>query len=795
MRQAFYTIVLLLFVFSVGAWGQSREQLKAQAEAQLRQLSPEEIQSRLQEYGISMEEATRRASEFNVSLEEFLSRSKVSAQPTAIEPAPKRSESVKAVFPTFGTTPAGRAQPRGDTIPGFEGRIPFSLAPFGYDVFRLAPSTFEPVLNVPTPVSYELGPGDEIALTMWGETKLNYQLSVNREGNLIVPEVGPVSANGMTIQRFREKLLSRMSTVYSGLRSGAANANTFLDVSLGKLRTIQVYVLGEVTNPGGYSLSSMATAFQALYLSGGPTLRGSLRNVSVIRGKDVMTSLDFYDYLVRGDRSRDPRLQDGDIVFVNRVDRRVALLGKVLRPAVYELHAGQTLGELVALAGGVSFDAFTDRIHIERIVPFDLRKLFERNILDIDVRFESVAQLMGSGLVPEDGDVVTVRRISDLPQSRVTIVGNVTNEGRYEWRPGMRVGDALRAADSLKPNTFMERGSIFRVLPNLRREVIAFNPRRAFAGDSVENVLLKNEDELHLYTESQFFPEHMAYVWGAVRAPGSYPRNEKMSVADLVVLAGGLREDAVYSGWELSRMETTKVGVFSKVMKLSVGREFWTDSSAGTLLSDLDVLNIPSDPRYSTPRTIRVSGYVMYPGTYTIRYEGERITDILARAGGLRPGAYLEGSRYFRRLNGAGQIPIDFDQAIADPTSESNIAIKDGDSLSIAQIENVVYIRGEVFTPMAVLHEAGGSLAHYLQQAGGLKESADEDRVFVILPNGRKWEPGWFIVPDPDILPGSIIHVPAVPEKEDNSLPVLRDWATIALSIATMAVALVQVTR
>ncbi len=796
MKQAVYAIVLLLFVFSVGAWGQSREQLKGQAEAQLRQLSPEEIQAKLKEYGISLDEAKRRAAEVNISLDEYLAKASTTSPAAPPSGATQSADEVKAVFPSFGTTPAGHPQPTAQAVPGFEGRVAGDLHPFGYDIFRLAPSTFEPVLNVPTPTSYELGPGDELSVSVWGETKLSYQLVVNREGNAIVPEVGPVSANGLSIQQFRDKLLRRMTAVYSGLKNGEPSANTFLDVSLGKLRTIQIYVLGEVTNPGGYALSSMATAFQALYLAGGPSVRGSMRSIDIMRNGKAISSVDFYDVLLRGDRSKDPRLQDGDLVMVKPAGKRAAISGRVLRPAIYELRDADTFSDLLKISGGLQVQAYTDRVHIERIIPFNQRTSKERTIQDLDLTFANVEAMQRSPYLMQDGDVVTVYDIVALPQRRVTVSGNVNKPGRLEWREGMRVAEAIMRADSLQRNTFSERGTVIRLLSNLRKEIINFNPRLALAGDPTANIELRNEDEVTLYKESQFFPEHTVTIWGAVRNPGTYPRNEKMSVSDLIVMAGGLREEAMLTGWELARMDTTKVGVYSTVKTISVDREYWTDSLGGaTLLGDYDGVNVPSDPRYTMPRSVVISGYVQYPGTYAIRARGERVSDIVKRAGGLRPEAYLEGSRFSRSSNNAGQIPVDFKEALSDPESAANIEVSDGDAIQIAQREDVVYVRGEVFTPMAVLYQKGGSLSHYLQQAGGTKESADDDRVYVILPNGSKWKEGWFIFPDDEILPGSTVYVPTKKEKEDNSLAILRDWATIALSIATLAVAIVQVTK
>jgi protein involved in polysaccharide export with SLBB domain len=316
------------------------------------------------------------------------------------------------------------------------------------------------------------------------------------------------------------------------------------------------------------------------------------------------------------------------------------------------------------------------------------------------------------------------------------------------------------------------------------------------AGDPAENLALQNEDAVTIYRESQFFPEKTVSIWGAVHNPGTYSRNEKMSLAELVVLAGGLREDASLVRWQVSRMETTEVSIFSRTFSVDVGEKYWEDELAlDFLLEDMDVVSIPTKPGYSYPRVVKVEGFVMYPGAFSVRFKGERLADIVDRAGGLKPGAYLEGARFYRTMDGGGLIPVNFKTALADRKSLDNIELFDGDSIYVPEREDVVYVRGEVFTPGGVLYERGAGLSHYLKQAGGTRDEADEGRVFVTLPNGQKWESGGWFLPDPDILPGSVVYVPRKIEREDKTLPVLRDLATILASLAAITVAMVQVWR
>lgn len=777
--------------------GQSSAQIKREAESRLREMTPEEIDRKLREYGISREEAVRRARELNISLEDFLSKpasgSSADQSFSLPEPQPTVAPAIQIQESSRDTTRPRRIY----KIPGIsEGRGVDTLQPFGMAVFGYPASTFEAVLNIASPPSYLLGPGDEIVITVWGETKLNYQLAINREGNVIVPDVGPVSASGATLTELKQRLLRRMSSIYSGLDNRSGAPNTFLDVSLGKLRTLQVFVLGDVEAPGGYAISSFGTAFNALYLAGGPTVNGTMRDIQVMRRGEKLATLDIYDYVLRGDNSADHRLQDGDIVFVPPAGKRVAISGAIVRPAIYEVRAQETLGDLVALSGGLRFDAYFNRLHIQRVIPFEERAKHDKDLLEIDIRFSSIEELQKSRYALADGDVVSIYKIGMVPQNRVSITGNVNKPGNFELKPDMTIRDLILEADSLQRNTFGERGTLFRSLPNLRKELRAFNPRRALEGDSEHNLLLMNEDSVVVYSESQFFPQFTVTVSGAVRNPGTYMRAENMSLADLIVLAGGLREGASLRGWEVSRIDTTELGVYSKIHKVDVSPDYWHGANGQKfLLKDFDFVSVPFDPRFTQNKLLQVTGYVMNPGVFAIKNEGERLSEIVRRAGGLRPGAYLEGSRIVRRQNQIGVIPIDFRVALNDSLSRDNIVLKEGDSIHVAFHDDVVYVSGEIFVPSAILYKKGEGLEYYLRQAGGLTQEGDEDRIVAFLPSGKKWEPGWFFLGDPELPPGSRIIVPKKIEREEKTLPVIRDLATILASLAAITVAIVQISK
>jgi protein involved in polysaccharide export with SLBB domain len=269
-----------------------------------------------------------------------------------------------------------------------------------------------------------------------------------------------------------------------------------------------------------------------------------------------------------------------------------------------------------------------------------------------------------------------------------------------------------------------------------------------------------------------------------------------MTVADLVVMAGGLTEAASKQGWELAKLDTSQIGYLSKIRKFNVTENYWDDQKTQPIvLEDFDHLMVPFNPKFNRQRLITITGYVTYPGSYALQEENEKLSSIIKRAGGLRTGAYLVGSTIVRKWNNAGLVPVDFEKVLDDDNSRDNISMLDGDVVNIAFKQEVVLVRGEIFVPSAVVYKKGASLSYYLKQAGGLKDEADDDRIFVTMPNGRRWEESWFIFPNPDIPGGSVISVPQKIVKENNTLPIMRDWATIFVAIATMMVAIVQITK
>lgn len=672
------------------------------------------------------------------------------------------------------------------------------LDAFGYSIFDYPVTTFEPVLSISPPAQYRVGPGDELVISVWGQVQLNQSLTINREGNIIIPDVGQVTVNGLTLEQIRERLLQRMSQVYSSL-SGRADAGSQLDVSIGKLRTIQVFVLGDVNHPGGYTISSMSTAFKALYYAGGPTLDGSLRDIRINRGNREAARIDFYNYALRGDQSGDVRLQDGDIIFVPPVGKRAALAGRVLRPAVYELRNDERLGDLIGMSGGVRFDARIDRIHIERIVPFAMQQQFRHTVLDIDVRFENDMELLSSEHPVEAGDVITVFARPHRPENRIRIIGNVSNPGIYELSPGLTVRELVQRAGGLLDDTFDIRATIVRTdEETLRKQIVPINLRLAMENDSHYNHTLRRLDEVYIYSRDYFFPQQTVGIWGEVRNPGTYIRADGMTVEDLIVLAGGLTEDAMLSQVNVVRVDTSSERRYTQIFSTPVDEDYLAvRNPRGFRLEDFDRVEIPPDPRRIRDQTMEILGEVMHPGRYAITHDEENIASIIERAGGLRETAYLEGARYFRDIDGTDRlVPISVKRAVENPKSRDNIIVRHGDEIRIPRDPGVVIVRGAVNVPAAVAYEPGKGPAYYIKQAGGFAEQADKRRKTVTLPNGRTWESsGWFFIPNDELLSGSIINVPEKEPKEGRTMEILRDWTMLMASTAAIIVGVVQITK
>ncbi|OGU75976.1 MAG: hypothetical protein A2V93_11095 [Ignavibacteria bacterium RBG_16_34_14] len=703
------------------------------------------------------------------------------------------------------------------------------LSAFGYNIFSHNPTTFEPSSNIPIPTNYVVGPGDEIIVTLWGETQLVHNVTVSKEGSIYIPNAGLINVSGLSLVQVKNKIYNLLSETYSSL-SVTEGAGTNLDVSTGKLRSIKVFVLGEVSTPGGYTLPALSTSFTALYYSGGPTLNGSLRKIQINRRGKVISEIDLYDYIISGDKSKDIKLEDEDIIFVPPVNERIAIAGNVFRPAVYEMKQNESLKDLLKFAGSLTFNAYYNRLHIERIIPFDQRNEYVNNILDLDLNFSSVEELKNSNYDLVDGDVVSISGVNKLSENVVKIYGNVRKPGVYQLTQSlMTVKDLVNRADSTFPEAFLSKATLIRTLPNEKKEIITFNLAKALAGDPYNNLVLQNRDEVTVYTEETFLPTKNVEIAGAVRNPGSFIRYQNMTLSELIILAGGLTDAATTNEIEITRLDTLSSEVYAQKFSVNLPKDYWVKNKQDDfLLQDFDRVLIKKDPTRNFEQTIGIEGEALYPGSYSILYEGERITDFLSRAGGFKNTAYKEGiyvkreTKILTKIETAeitdslqklyldkpiynresfnkefsNRIPIPWDEIEDDNSSEYNIVLNPGDVIVIPKNPNVVYVTGEVGIPSSVPYKKGASLSYYVEQAGGYLESSAESDEIVVQPNGKKWSSsGWFFIPNSEILSGTTILIPSMIESDSDSWPIIRDIVTVVSSAAVVILTVTNLTK
>lgn len=687
---------------------------------------------------------------------------------------------------------------------------------FGLEMFRNQTSEFLPTLDGPVDANYRLGPGDQLVLILTGQVELAHTLDVTREGFIVIPQVGQLSVANLTMAELENLLYQRLPRSYSGVRRGA-DAPTRFTVSVSRLRAIQVYVTGDVVRPSSYRISSAGTAMTALYAAGGPTERGSLRDVSVRRAGRVVASLDVYDYLLRGDNSEDVRLENGDVVFVRTHGPQVRVSGEVIRPATYEMKPGETLRDALQNAGGFRATAATQRVQIQRIVPPADRQPGGRDRAVIDVAGTGPAVSDFPALPMSGGDVVTVLPVSDRVRNRIVVSGNVWAPGPQALTPGLTLSGALRAAGGLKSDTYLGQVLVTRLRPDSTREQLRAVLRDT-SGAMVRDLALREDDEITVFSLTEFRPERFVAIGGSVQNSGRYPWREGMTLRDLVLLAGGLREGAYLQEAEVARLPRDRAnGVTATTVRVPLDSSYLGDYVPGqsydaapglpspaygtapeVVLQPYDNVLIMQQPDFQLQRRVVLSGEVKFPGTYTLLRKDEKIADVIRRAGGLTPEADAEAAYFTRRraetsfaaefagADSRTRVGVDLARALSRVQSDDNLTLLDGDVLNVPSRRSTVEIQGAVNAPTAITVRPGQSFRYYVRAAGGANASGDEKRAYVIQPNGKieaRSRVLWIFVDNPEPLAGATVVVP--PKAEGR--PASERVATVALIAQTLA--------
>lgn len=654
-----------------------------------------------------------------------------------------------------------------------EGRI------FGSYLFNSKNLTFEPRLNIQTPKTYEIGIDDQLLIHIWGNSQNDYQLTVNSNGQLNIPDVGPVYIAGLTFNAAEEKIKNRLSEIYSDMTGNSPG--TFAQINMGQLRSIQVNLVGEVVTPGTYTLPVTATVFNGLYLSGGPNNIGSFRNIKVIRNNKVERVIDIYNFLVNADPGDNIVLKDGDILFIPPVERRVEVSGEFKRTGIFELKEGEMLDDLIRFTGGFTENAYLARTQI-------LRKTQQGQQIN-DIRYD---QLTTTPLV--NGDLVKNARITDNFENRVSIAGAIYRPGEYQWTEGLTLSQLIKKANNLTPDAFQSRGIITRYNPDLTTSSITFSVAEITGGS--KDIVLQPEDLVLIKSHFELKEQAYIVVNGEVLNPGQFSWSEKLTLGDALFLAGGLTEGADSTFIEIARRltynETAKLSdTVGHILIANISRALTIgENDADLMLKPWDQVSVRRAPNFRQSETAFITGEVVYAGAYAVTDKRLRISDLVKMAGGYTPQAYLHGAtleRFSEEL-GNERVAIDLQAILNNPHGDKDLFLNNGDRINIPEFMQTVKITGSVQNPFSITFEAGHHAKYYIDRSGGFEARAHRKKTYVQYPNGETAvTKGMIFKRYPDVTPGSVVVVPEKPEKQPGDS---TRWLAIASALASLAVSM-----
>ncbi|TYP95615.1 protein involved in polysaccharide export, contains SLBB domain of the beta-grasp fold [Fodinibius salinus] len=674
---------------------------------------------------------------------------------------------------------------------------------FGANIFRSEEINFSPSLNIPTPENYQLGPGDELVIDIWGAAEQTYRLTVSPEGTISFANLGPIYVNGLSIKRARDRIRKKLSKIYSGLQAdGDQPTDTQARISLGNIRSIKVTVIGEVRNPGTYTLPSLATAFNALYSAGGPDSLGTFRNIKIIRGDSTAATLDIYNFLVDGNQKGNIRLRDQDIIKVPPYDNRVAISGEAKRKGLFELKEGETIQDLLTFAGGFSNQAYTKRIKVW-------------GNTNTQKRIDDISYPQESGFKLQNGDSVRVAKVLSRFENKVEINGAVFRPGSYQLADSTTLYSLIQRAEGLKEDVFMNRGLIFREQEDLTTEAIPFSLKKLMNNPEQHDIPLQRNDVVQISSIFDLREDYTVNIVGAVQDPGSFSYAEDMSLEDIILQANGFKESAAPYRVEVSRRitggdstfvprETAEIFRFRVNENLELG-----DKAANFSLKPFDKVYVRNSPSYFKQEEVKVKGEVLFPGTYTLDKKRTRISDLIQRAGGITDYAYPQGANLTRKTgqkidttlinirDGAEssgkkieqkktKVGIKLERILNNPGSEQDLILREGDVLEIPRELQTVQVAGEVLYPVGVRYEKKLSMKDYIRAAGGASNLGKPKEAYIVYANGEvdRTRSFLFFKNYPDVRPGATIYVP---EKENKQRLTTQERVGILSTIVSMA--------
>ena len=638
----------------------------------------------------------------------------------------------------------------------FKEELPEDLV-FGRNIFNTSNLTFEPSNNLPTPTNYRLGAGDQVIIDIWGTSQISIQETISPDGDINIENLGLVFLNGMTIEQATGYLRKELNKIYAGLAD--ENPTSHIKVSLGNSRTIQVNVMGEVYQPGTYALSAFSTVFHALYSAGGVSDIGSLRNIQVARNGKTIAHVDVYDFIMQGKTKDDISLQEGDVIIVLPYEALVKIEGNVKRPMKYEMKKDETVSTLLKYAGNFSSDAYTRSMKVVR------QNGKEYQIFTVDDMDYTVFKL-------KDGDVITAEAILNRFENKLEIKGAVYRPGIYQFGGDLNtVKQLIEKADGIMADAFLGRAVLHREREDLSKEIVQVD-LKAILNGTKPDIALKRNDVLYIPSIHDLQDLGNLEIFGEVARPGKYIYADNMTLEDLIIQAGGLLESASTVKVDVSRRikdnKSTEVSTtIGEMYSFALKDGFVVDGEAGFVLQPYDQIYVRRSPGYQPQANVTVEGEILYNGTYSLTSKNERLSELVKKAGGATPYAYVKGSKLMRKANDEElkrmkdvlkimqremggnvdslkleldsiySVGIDLEKALKYPGSDADIVLREGDQLIIPEMTNTVKINGAVMMPNTVSYNSRMSVKDYIGQAGGYANSARKSKAFIIYMNGQ----------------------------------------------------------
>ncbi|MDP4277624.1 MAG: SLBB domain-containing protein, partial [Bacteroidota bacterium] len=674
---------------------------------------------------------------------------------------------------------------------------------FGFTFFNSDKLSFEPSVNIPITKDYVLGVNDELTINITGASQQVYDLTIDRSGVINIPEAGSIYLQGVTFEEAKRLIKHRLISIYSGM--AGVYPNTWADVSITNVRAIKVNVIGEVMVPGTYSLPATASAFNALYLSGGPNENGSFRNIRVIRDNKVIKIVDVYDYLINADGNSNIPLRDQDIILVPAYENRVEMAGSFKRTGYFEVKKSETMDNLLKYAGGFTGEAYKGALSVTRITKT------QRMMVDVfDREYDSFK--------PVNGDSIFAGVVQDKFENRIIITGAVNRPGTYALDKGMKLSDLIQKAQGVTEDVFNNRGLIFRKGKDLTPSTTAFDISEVLK--QTNDIDLQREDSVVIQDIFSMREKRVVKIFGEVQKSGEFPYFEGMTISDLIFQAGGLREAASESFIEISRRHSHEKAASRNsdlvdLFQFNIHRDLkLAKENERFELAPFDYVYIRKAPSYFEQKTVTIEGEVQYPGQYSIRSKNERVSDVLKRAGGLTPHAYINGATLYRSVEkelqkdtammknlavdtivekaarqlASGRVELQLDKILKDTMSVYNYHLKEGDRIVIPEVSEAVNVVGAILNPVGLAYEKGKKANYYIDRSGGFSDKANTHKVYVVNSDGTTRVTRSFIFTKyPPVQPGSKI---IVPEKAEKAQVSVSTWLAIASTFSSLAIAI-----